>query len=204
MPDDIAPTIILLGGSSGTGKTTLANALVQEMTLAHHLSTGFVREVVRAVLPESRARLLQGFTFDTWHVSRKKNTLPQTVIAGALAQSRILQPAIEACIRRSVREGSSMVIEGAHMLPGLFDPKSLGVSLFCILDVPDRNELIRRALGPTHGRRDLGPQQLGYITELQDSCVSLAKEHEIPVIVNTDLDNTVAYVKNLLTGHRSL
>jgi len=97
-----------------------------------------------------------------------------------------------------------MVIEGAHMLPGLFDPKKLGVSLFCILDVPDRAELTRRALGPTHGRRDLDLQQLEDIIELQDECVSRAREYQIPVIVNTDLENTVAHVKNLLVGDRSL
>jgi 2-phosphoglycerate kinase len=193
-----APLVLLLGGASGTGKTTLANALVQELGLVHHVSTGFVREVARAVMPPDKARMLVGFSFDAWRLMGKPERDGHGVFVGALAQARLLQPAIEACIRRSLAEGASLVLEGAHVMPGLFDTGVLGVSLLCILDVPNRETLVQRALGPTHSRRHLSQEQIASILELQDSCVRAAREHGVPVLENTELSHTVAQVKELL------
>ena len=204
MADVDTPLIILLGGASGTGKTTLANALVQELGLAHHVSTGFIREVARAVLPASKARQMGGYSFDAWRLaSGPTPSDDHRVIQGALAQTRLLLPAIEACIQRSVREGASLVLEGSHMLPGLFDPTTLGASLFCVLDVPDRDQMVQRALGPTHSSRSLDQEQLASIVEFQDACLCLAREHGVPIVENMDMGQTVARVKELLVAFPS-
>lgn len=194
------PLIILLGGSSGTGKTTLANALVQELGLAHHLSTGFVREAVSAVLPPRKAKLLAGFSFDAWNLRGDIDDLSENrVLNGAIAQTRLLKPAIDACISRSEREGASLVMEGTHLIPGMFEPLILSASVFCILDVPDRSALVRRSLGSTHKRRILDEKQLNSIVQLQDAYVRLGKQHGLPIIVNTDLNRSVDEVKKLLS-----
>lgn len=193
-----APKILLLGGASGTGKTTLANALVHELGLAHHISTGFVREVAQAVMPPDQALLLRSYTFDAWRLVQTSGPNGRRVFDGAIAQARVLLPAMEACILRSVREGASLVVEGAHVLPGLYDHAALGVSLFCVLDVPDRATLIERVQGQTHSRRVLTQEQLDAIIELQDECLRQARERGIPVVENTDLSSAVTSVKELL------
>ncbi len=193
-----APKILLLGGASGTGKTTLANALVHELGLAHHISTGFVREVAQAVMPPDQALLLRSYTFDAWRLVQTSGPNGRRVFDGAIAQARVLLPAMEACILRSVREGASLVVEGAHVLPGLYDHAALGVSLFCVLDVPDRETLIERVQGQTHSRRVLTQEQLDAIIELQDECLRQARERGIPVVENTDLSSAVTSVKELL------
>lgn len=196
------PLIILLGGSSGSGKTTLANALVHELGLAHHLSTGFIREAVSAILPIEEAALLNNFTFDAWKLIPELVGLPkETVLTGAIAQTQLLKPAIDACINRSIREGASLVIEGTHLLPGMFDPTIQGITSFCILDVPDRSILIQRAMGPTHKKRNLDQIQLNSIVELQEAYVRLGKEYELPIIVNTNLQQSVNQVKALIEAN---
>jgi 2-phosphoglycerate kinase len=191
---------LLIGGASGTGKTTVANALVQELGLAHHISTGFVREVARAMMPADQAFLLDGFTFDAWRLFPEIAGNGHRVFDGALAQAEVLLPAVKACISRSVREGASLILEGAHMLPGLLSGDDLGVSLFCILDVPDRDTLVERALGQTHSRRNLSQAQIAGIIELQDACVMQARRAGIQVIENVDLATTVERIKKMLTG----
>ena len=195
-----APQILLLGGASGTGKTTVANALVQELGLAHHISTGFVREVARVMMPADRANLLEGFTFDAWRLFPEIASNGRRVFDGALAQAEVLLPAVKACISRSLREGASLILEGAHMLPGLLSGADLGVSLFCILDVPDRDTLVERALGQTHSRRHLSQEQIAAIIELQDACVERARRAGIPVIENIELADTVERIKRMLAG----
>ena len=197
MTERDAPLIILLGGASGVGKTTLANALVQELGLAHHVSTGFLREAVRSVLPAAEARVLEGHAFDAWRLMDGAAPSDRRALQGTLAQARILQPAFEACIARSLREGVSLVLEGSHILPGVADAAP-GVSLFCVLDVPDRDLLMRRARGNTHRRRILDEGQAASILELQEECLHLARTSGAPVIDSTQLDRALAQVRTLL------
>ena len=42
--------VILIGGVSGVGKTTVGNLVAQKMNLDHHLGAGWIRECLRAVL----------------------------------------------------------------------------------------------------------------------------------------------------------
>jgi len=194
------PLVLLIGGASGTGKTTLANLLVQELDLAHHVSTGFVREVVKSVLPDTQAELLDSFAFDTWHdLQAKSPATSPSVVEGALTQAALLLPAIQACINRSIREGASLVLEGSHLLPGLFDTESLGISRFVVLDVPNTDVLLQRAQGHTHALRNLSSEQLSNIVELQKGYLELAALHEIPVINNTEVQHSIKQIKELLS-----
>ncbi|MQF82734.1 hypothetical protein FIM02_01030 [SAR202 cluster bacterium AD-802-E10_MRT_200m] len=199
MNSEKTPIIILIGGASGTGKTTLANVLVQELGLAHHISTGFIREVARAILPEPASENMTGYSFDAWkHISEQPENNDRRVIDGAMRQSELLFPAIKACIDRSRREGAPLVLEGSHMLPGLIDAKSLGANLFCILDVPDRQQMLKRALGPTHSSRDLDNVQLNSIVTFQDACLNLAKMNNVSIIDNTNLETAIGLTKSLI------
>ena len=192
------PLVILLGGASGTGKTTIANMLVGELGLSHHLTTGFIRAAITHLLPDSEARLLQKHTYDAYEaltgtVTGDRNQL----LEGAIQQSMLLKPAIESCIRRATREGISMMLEGSHFIPGVLDPASLGANLLCILDVPDREALKLRALSPNHSRRRLSEEQLARLVQLQEEILALARTHHQPIIVNDDLSNAVSQIRTL-------
>ena len=199
--DGDRPMVILLGGAPGTGKTTIANLLMNELGLSHHLSTGFIRASISHLLPDDEARILKRHSYDAYQ--DLDGAVPSTapgvaehgpLLQGAVRQSMLLKPSIEACIGRAHREGIGMVLEGSHFLPGVLEPKTLEASLLCVLDVPDRETLKQRVLSPNHSRRRLSDDQLARLVKLQDGILALAGIHGQPVIINKDLPKAVEQI----------
>jgi 2-phosphoglycerate kinase len=198
-PSEDGPPVVLLGGVSGTGKTTIANALVRELGLTHHISTGFIRAAITHLLPEDQARLLGRHSYDAYQALGTTSSKGRTpVLQGAIEQSLLLRAGIEACISRAVREGIGVILEGSHFIPGVLDPASLGATVLCVLDVPDRRELKRRALSPNHTRRRLSDEQLARLVALQEEVLELARVHGQPVVINEDLGKAVSRIRGLI------
>src|SRR5437660_11061502 len=104
----MAKPIILIGGTAGTGKTTLASQLSWRLGLDHRIGTGFIREIVKAQHRKEDCPELHGFTFRA-----------EQPIAKIVAQAKRLQPAIMACVERAMRQGTSLVIDVSQPLPVL-------------------------------------------------------------------------------------
>ena len=198
------PKVILLGGAPGTGKTTLGNLLVRELGLDHHLSTGFIRASVRPLLPEPEQRLLGMHAFDVGEaLPELSSDGTSRVFQGVLHQAAILKPSIEACIRRAVREGIGLVLEGSHMIPGVLDPEELGATL-CVLDVTDRETLRARALSAAHVHRRLDEEQVARLFQLQEDLVGRARELSLPVVMNDRLPDALDEIIALATERERL
>ena len=194
--------VILIGGVSGTGKTTIANELVRELGLSHHLSTGFIRAAIVHLLPGPEGQLLRKHTYDAYQaLTGSVGSDRSPLLEGAIQQSMVLKPAIESCIGRAVREGIGIVLEGSHFIPGVLDIPRHMVDLECVLDVPDREELKFRALSPNHSRRRLSDEQLERLIQLQEEILDMARLHGRPVVINDDLSEAVKQVRSLVGVH---
>ncbi len=137
----MAKPIILIGGTAGTGKTTLASELSWRLGLDHRIGTGFIREIVKSQFRKEDCLELHGFTFRA-----------EQPVANIVAQAERLRPAIVACIERARREGTSLLVEGTHLLPSLYHDAL--VDLFAVLAAPDPEEHKRRLHGPSHLHRE--------------------------------------------------
>jgi 2-phosphoglycerate kinase len=192
--------IIILEGVPGVGKTTLASALTQELGLTHHLSTGFMRAAMEPFLSESQARLIRSHSFTAYEEidGMKGPVTPERILRGCIAQTELMKPVMRSCIQRAKREGIGMVLEGSHFVPGAVDYKEWGADLMVVLDVPDREELKKRALSPNHRLRHLSDYDLKRMFMLQEQLLIQARHHSVPVVVNADLKKAVKDVKALV------
>jgi 2-phosphoglycerate kinase len=137
---NVSKPIILIGGTAGTGKTTLASELSWRLGLDHRIGTGFIREIVKSQHSKEDCLELHGFTFRS-----------EQPVANILAQAERLKAAIIACIERARREGTSLLVEGTHLLPSLYH--DVIVNLFVVLAAPQLEEHKRRLHGPSHLHR---------------------------------------------------
>ena len=193
------PAIILLGGVPGTGKTTIANALVGSYGLTHHISTGFIRASISHLLSDKEASLLKHHSYDAFESITEP--IPEgrsPLLEGAIQQATLLKPSIESCIRRSTKEGIGVVFEGSHFIPGTLDPSLVSANMMFILGVEDIDELRRRVLSPNHSRRKLTDEQIYRLAELQEELFSLANIHNQRIIINHDLDTAINQIRGAI------
>lgn len=192
--------IIILGGAPGVGKTTIGNTLVRELGLSHHISTGFIRAAISELVTSNQSKILGKQSFEVYRELKTKD-VPHDVMVldGVIAQAEILKNPITKCIERARSEGTGIVIEGTHCLPSIIDHKGLGVQLIGMVDVPNRNTLKGRAQNDNHLNRLLSEDQLEDICLLQDQFIAMARHHDISIIINDRLEETIHQVKQLVS-----
>lgn len=103
-------------------------------------------------------------------------------------------PAIEKVIKRAVDDFDDVVIEGVHLVPGLLNIKKFQEDAsihFFILTADEethKERFVRRAM-----KIKRGGKHLEYFKEnriINNYLVQQARDHQVPVINNLDLDNT--------------
>jgi 2-phosphoglycerate kinase len=168
------PPIYLVGGANGTGKTHFAVRLAATQGLDHTLGTGFVREIVRATTTADDDPVLFEYSFGG-------HDPVQTLRAQAIR----LHAAVRACIARARAEGTSLVVEGTHLLPSLYahDPDIDG---FVLLSAPSAEAWSARLVGPGHTNRRISTADLAAIEKLRDFLRTDAIAHGVLMTVFAD------------------
>jgi 2-phosphoglycerate kinase len=185
----MAKPIVLIGGTAGTGKSTLARELAWEMRFDHRLGTGFLREVAKSYHSEKTAPDLYSFTFRA-----------EKPIDHLMAQARLLKPAIDACIVRARNEGTSLVIEGNHLVPALY--RDAPVDLYVVLSAPDQGEHKMRLHGQSHAKRRLTESDIANVRLIDQYLCAEAERCGVPLVLYAD--NFGEIVKLLKAGMERL
>ena len=116
------PLIVLVGGITGTGKSTLTTELAYQLNIVRTQSTDMMREIVRCYLPPTEIPTLSYSSFEAWRgLSEAGQSLPECsdaeVIRGFLSQYQVVKHGLEATIYRAVKENHDLIIDGVHVLP---------------------------------------------------------------------------------------
>ncbi len=192
--------IYLIGGTAGSGKSTMATMLASRLDIVRTQSTDMLREIMRTMIPEQLMPVLHRSSFNAWQALPGQLQINGKVSDGQLiqgyrSQADLLSVAIGAVIERATRENVSLVLEGVHIHPAFMEKlrtESDAVVIPVMLGVLKRKQLQRRIQGrsSTVPRRRAGRylEHFDEIWRLQSYLLSEADQANIPIVTNTSRD----------------
>jgi len=197
------PIIVLIGGSTGTGKSTVAAEVAHRLGITRVASTDFIRQTMRAFFSREFMPTIHYSSFETGEAVDEDVTGDPTVV-GFVDQCRHVCVGVEAAIHRSLTEGWSMVMEGVHLVPGLLPPEVEGALIVQVVveiadaDVHRMHFHVRDA--STGGIRAMEKylEKLEDIRRIQTYVVARARREGVPVVENANVDRTIDQVIELV------
>jgi 2-phosphoglycerate kinase len=188
------PLVVLIGGTSGTGKSTVAAQCSLHLDIHRTQSTDILREALRGLISADDAPELHRSSFQS---AATGATDPALVRQGFLDQADWLSGAVDGVVQRSIKERSSTIVEGVHILPGThrryLDAPAVVVPV--LLAVPQSESLKTRYTQRERGAPDRPGgsylRHFGAIWDLQRFLVQRAKQHRVPVLVNARPERTL-------------
>ena len=200
------PLVVLVGGATGVGKSTIATMLANRLGITRVIPTDAIREVMRAMFSREIMPTIHASSFDAARLLR--HPLPRNadpVLIGFGEQASAVAVGVEALICRAVLEGTDLILEGAHLVPGFlersqFDGKAVVVPLVVSVDAEElhRSHFLVRAHDVRNRPSDRYLDYFGNIRKQQEYVKSLAAEHGVPVVPSTNLDDTLTQVIDLV------
>ena len=198
------PLVVLIGGTTGVGKSTLATQLATRLGIVRVVATDAVREVMRALFSKELMPALHTSSFEAGTVLREAPTR-DTAIVGFREQTNVVAVGIDALLARAALEGTSIIIEGAHVVPGFLDLVSrqdrfLAVPLIVTVEEEDVHRSHFAARGADHAGRPAPRYLEGFdnIRRIQRYIKSQALSHGVPVVPNYSFDRSLAAVIDLI------
>lgn len=186
------PVIVLVGGTTGTGKSTVATEAAYRLGITRVTSTDFVRQTMRAFFSHEFMPSIHYSSFEAAAGLREPEQAEDPIIAGFLEQTRNVLVGVRASIERALEEGWSTVLEGVHLVPGMIPPIEGALVVQCVLAIDDEEEHSMHFMVRDLGSEGLRPHakyldRLDDIRHVQEHIVRRAKRHRVPVIRKVDI-----------------
>ena len=199
------PIIVLIGGATGTGKSTVATEVAYRLGITRVTSTDFVRQTLRAFFSPEFMPSIHYSSFEAGRGLRSaEEEEVDPLLHGFLDQTRNVLVGVNAAIERSLAEGWSTVLEGVHLVPGMLPPPIADALVVqCVLAIESEEahaghfwirDLASDGLRPL----DRYLEHLSDIRYLQDYIVERAEREGVPVIANTEREGATAAVMELV------
>jgi len=116
------PVVLMMGGPTGSGKTSLSAELAHRLGFTRLICTDSVRQIMRIMFSKDLLPSIHSSSYDAW----KKLTFPiiekdGPVLIAFREQSLRVNTGIKALIDRAIEENYNMILDGVHIVPGFID-----------------------------------------------------------------------------------
>jgi 2-phosphoglycerate kinase len=183
------PLVVMIGGTTGVGKSTLATMLAARLGITRVIATDVIRQVLRAFFTHEAMPSVHYSAFEAGGVE------------GYRAQAQRVGTGVAAIVERAAGEGKPLIVEGVHAVPGALDEGVRGrcVAVEALLVVEDEE----RHRGHFSHRPEARPPEryltaFAEIRALQDHLAAYAREAGVPVIDNGNVDQALARLMELV------
>ena len=199
------PLILLIGGATGTGKSTVATEVAYRLGITRVTSTDFVRQTMRALFTQDFLPAIHMSSFDAGKAlptAQEEEVDP--LLHGFLEQTRHVLVGVQAAIERSLEEGWSMVLEGVHLVPGMLPRQIEGALVVeCVISIENEEThaghfWIRDLSSDGIRPLDKYLERIGDIRYLQDFIVERAQVEGVPVVENSEREKAIGAVMELV------
>jgi 2-phosphoglycerate kinase len=203
------PLVVMLGGTTGVGKSTLATMLAHRLGITRVIATDVIRQVLRAFFTHDFMPSVHYSAFEAGRavdaegdgVTRPVAPGEDEDLLGYLRQADRVGTGIAAIVERACNEATAVVVEGVHVVPGALDEvlRRRCVAVEAVLAVGDE-ELHRGHFSLRGGRRppDRYLARFGEIRKLQDFLTEQARAEGVAVIDNANVDQTLGRLMELV------
>ncbi|WP_405304994.1 2-phosphoglycerate kinase [Methanobrevibacter sp.] len=197
------PLIILIGGASGVGTSSMAFELANRLRLKNIIGTDMIREVMRKIVSKELSPVIHKSSFDAHESIRTPSIRIDSVIEGFVSHVDVVNVGIEAIIERSAKEGISTIIEGVHIVPGfirkdLMENNNIIVFTLTVDDEESHKQRFYSRCRQPWVKRSLERYMDNFdtIRKTQKFLVEQAKIHDAHIINNVDFNETIDIMVN--------
>ena len=183
------PLVVLIGGTTGVGKSTLASMLAARLGVNRVIATDVIRQVLRAFFTSEAMPTVHHSAFEAGGIS------------GYRDQAERVGTGIAAIVERAANEAKPVVVEGVHVVPGGVHPR---VRERCVLVealvVVEDAELHMGHFSHRPGTRPAERYLARFedIRRLQDHLWDRARSEGVAVIDNDNVDGTLGRLMELV------
>ncbi len=196
------PLIVLLSGTTGVGKSTLATMLAARLGITRVIATDEIRQVLRAFVSREFMPAVHYSAFEAGEaVELELLDGDDRDLVGFARQAESVATGVEAIVERACLERTPMVLEGIHLVPGALreDLRDRCIAVEAVLTVDDE-ELHRGHFSMRGGHRPAERylSRFAQIRKLQDLLVARAEGAEVEVIENENVDCALSRLMDLV------
>ncbi len=200
------PMVLLIGGATGVGKSTIATQLAARLGVVRVVATDAIREVMRGLFSRALMPTLYTSSFDADSALREAPLRPgDRVIVGFREQTAAVSVGLRALLERAAVEGTSLIIEGAHAVPGFVDLDVWGervLPIHIVVTVEDEDvhhsHFVARGFDTSPRPAERYIEGFDKIRKVQKYIKSQALQHGVPVIPNYNLDQSLTAIIDLI------